>query len=77
MLLHKNKILEANVTGYSMNSFVDFDDPLGIVSWLGDSGAISVEMMDYALLHRYLGAKLDSSKLISPRGMAADRTRGW
>lgn len=104
----KNRIVRKyqikNVTGYSMNAFVDFEDPLDIfshvligsegtlafivsgeletrplhniyssamlyfpdvvsaaacASWLGDSGAISVEMMDYASLRSYLGANLD------------------
>ena len=93
-----------NVTGYAMNSFVDYSDPLDIfshvligsegtlafivsgelttrplhniyssamlyfpdvvsaaasASWLGESGAIAVEMMDYASLRSFLGAKLD------------------
>lgn len=104
----RNKIVEKykikNVTGYAMNSFVDFDDPLDIfchlligaegtlgfivsgelstlplhdvyssamlyfpdvvsaaasAAWLGESGALSVEMMDYASLRSYEGAKLD------------------
>lgn len=93
-----------NVTGYTMNSFVDFDNPMDIfihvligsegtlayivsgelntvptddvyssamlyfpsvteaashAKWLGDSGALRVEMMDYASLASYLGKKLD------------------
>ncbi len=104
----RNKIIEKykikNVTGYAMNSFVDYDDPLDIfshlligaegtlafivsgelstlplqnvyssamlyfpdvvsaaasASWLGESGALSVEMMDYTSLRSYLGKKLD------------------
>lgn len=107
----RNKIVEKyrikNVTGYGMNSFVDFDDPVDIFShlligsegtlafivsaelntvpsynvysstllyfpdvvsaaasaaWLGESGAISVELMDYASLRSYMGLKLDRPK---------------
>ena len=111
----RNKITEKykikNVTGYAMNSFVDFGDPLDIfshlligsegtlafivsgelstiplhnvyssamlyfpdvvsaascASWLGESGALSVEMMDYASLRSYLGQKLNK-----PQGTTA------
>ncbi|MCM1028459.1 MAG: FAD-binding oxidoreductase [Pseudoflavonifractor sp.] len=93
-----------NVTGYGMNSFVDFDNPmdifthlligsegtLGFISsaelntlpsfsvysssllyfkdvtsaaaaapWLGQSGALAVEMMDYASLVSYMGKSSD------------------
>lgn len=93
-----------NVTGYAMNSFIDFDNPMDIfihaligsegtlafiisgelntlpvypvyssamlyfsdvvsaaasAKWLGDSGALAVEMMDYAAMKSYLGQKLD------------------
>lgn len=99
----KTKYQIKNVTGYGMNSFVDFSDPLDIfihlligsegtlayivsgeletipvysryssamlyfdsvtsaaasAKWLGDSGALSVEMMDYASLRSYMGAGL-------------------
>lgn len=93
-----------NVTGYSMNSFIDYTDSLDIFShvligsegtlafivsaelstrplmnvysssmlyfpdvvsaaasapWLGESGALAVEMMDYASLRSYMGAETD------------------
>ena len=111
----RDKIVEKykikNVTGYGMNSFVDYEDPLDIFShvligsegtlafivsaelntrplhnvysssllyfpdvvsaaasadWLGQSGAIAVEMMDYASLRSYMGKDLDR-----PRGTTA------
>lgn len=93
-----------NVTGYSMNAFVDFDNPMDIfthaiigsegtlayiisgrlrtlplfstysssllyfpdvtsaaasAAWLGEKGALAVEMMDYASLVSYMGRKSD------------------
>ncbi len=95
-----------NVTGYAMNSFIDFDNPMDIFShlligsegtlayiisavlntlplystyssamlyfpdvtsaaasaaWLGESGALAVEMMDYASLRSSQGMKNDMS----------------
>lgn len=104
----RNKIITKykikNVTGYAMNSFVDFSDPMDIFShlligsegtlayiasaelntlplfttytssllyfpdvttaaasaaWLGDSGALAVEMMDYASLRSTQGLASD------------------
>ncbi len=93
-----------NVTGYAMNAFVDFDNPMDIfthvligsegtlayiisgelntlplystysscmlyfpdvtsaaasAAWLGEKGAIAVELMDYASIASYLGKKND------------------
>ncbi len=93
-----------NVTGYAMNAFVDFDDPMDIfahlligsegtlayiisgelstlplfstysscqlffpdvtsaaasAAWLGEQGALAVEMMDYASLESYMGRRSD------------------
>lgn len=93
-----------NVTGYAMNAFVDFDNPMDIfthaiigsegtlayiisgrlrtlpllstysscllyfpdvtsaaasAAWLGEKGALAVEMMDYASLVSYMGRKSD------------------
>lgn len=103
----KTKYQIKNVTGYGMNSFVDFSDPLDILihliigsegtlayivsgqlhtiplysrysssllyfdsvtdaaasaKWLGESGALAVEMMDYASMKSYMGEKLDLPK---------------
>ena len=100
-----------NVTGYGMNAFTDFDNPMDIfahvligsegtlayivsgelntiptdavyssamlyfptvtsaashAAWLGESGALRVEMMDYASLKSYLGERMDM-----PRGTTA------
>ncbi len=96
-----------NVTGYAMNAFVDFDNPMDIFShaligsegtlayiisgelntlplcstysscmlyfpdvtsaaataaWLGEKGAIAVELMDYASIVSYIGKKNDMPK---------------
>lgn len=103
----KTKYKIKNVTGYGMNSFIDFSDPLdilihliigsegtlayivsgelrtvpiysrytsamlyfdtvtaagGAAEWLGDSGALAVEMMDYASLRSYMGETIDLPK---------------
>lgn len=101
-ILRKYRI--KNVTGYAMNAFVDFDNPMDIfthaligsegtlayiisgelntlplystysscmlyfpdvtsaaasAAWLGEQGALAVEMMDYASISSYMGSKND------------------
>lgn len=101
-IVRKYKI--KNVTGYAMNAFVDFDNPMDIfihaligsegtlafiisgelktlpllstysstllyfpdvtsaaasAAWLGESGALAVELMDYASMASYIGKKND------------------